>query len=109
DLTIGRSRPAVLPLHGLGLDALNVTHLLLVQNALGILGVDSKRIRPHHSTTGSFFLDLSFHVNQGCLTSYRHEMSSRKDVIPSRGAASCLGYLLRIEHGVYQYTTARAH
>src|SRR6266540_6421774 len=73
------------------------------------LFVDSKRIRPHHSTTDSFFLDLSFHVNQGCLTSYRHETSSRKDLIPSRVAARCLGHLLRKGPGLYQYLIRRSH
>src|SRR6476620_2128769 len=106
---MGRSHRAILPLRGSGLDALNITHLLLAQNALDILGVDSKRIRPHHSATDSFFLDRSFHVNLGCLISYRHETSSRKDLIPSRVAARCLGHLLRKGPSLYQYLIRRSH
>src|SRR4029453_18715703 len=109
DLTMDRSHRIVLPLRGLGPDALNITHLPLVQNALGIRGVDSKSICQHHSTTDPFFLDPSFHVNQGCLTSYLHETSNRMALIHSRVAARYLGHPLRIGPDLYQYLILRSH
>src|SRR6188472_4633087 len=104
-----RSHRIVLPLRGLGLDSLNITHLPLVQNARGIRGVDSKRICQHHSTIDSFFLNPSFHVNQGCLTSYLHEMSSKTSLIPSRVAARYLGHPLRKGPDLYQNLIRRSH